>query len=200
MAGPRRLGGRLGLVGAGQAEVTSQTASGSRGSRSTRLPHPAVQGHSKALRAHSRHGAGAARRRRSRRRSDGPAGFAIPPCCGPAPPTPARLGGGGRGSAGPRLRPPLLVAGLGLSARSGIRRRWRRAPFTHVVGYRTPPATFAGEVDTLLDPATYGSRWVSLTRRPAGRLSRRRRRPGTTVSVLSGANPAGRIGCQLSIR
>ena len=39
-----------------------------------------------------------------------------------------------------------------------------RAPFTHVVGYRTPTEAFAGEVDTLLDPATYCSRWVSLTR------------------------------------
>ena len=39
-----------------------------------------------------------------------------------------------------------------------ILRRCRRAPFTHVVGYRTPTAAFAGEVDALLDPAT----WVSL--------------------------------------
>ena len=45
-----------------------------------------------------------------------------------------------------------------------LRRRCRRAPFTHVVGYRTPTAAFAGEVDKLLNPATYGSRWVSLTR------------------------------------
>ena len=45
-----------------------------------------------------------------------------------------------------------------------VRRRCRRAPFTHVVGYRPPAAAFAGEVDTLLDPATYGSRWVSLIR------------------------------------
>ena len=38
-----------------------------------------------------------------------------------------------------------------------IRRRCRRAPFTHVVGYRTKTATFAGEgreVDTLLDTVT----------------------------------------------
>ena len=45
-----------------------------------------------------------------------------------------------------------------------IRRRCRRDPLTHVVGYRTLTAAFAGEVDTLLDPAAYGSRWVSLTR------------------------------------
>ena len=43
-------------------------------------------------------------------------------------------------------------------------RRCRWALFTHVVGYRTPTAAFAGEVDTLLGQATYGSRWVSLTR------------------------------------
>ena len=46
-----------------------------------------------------------------------------------------------------------------------IRRRCRRAPFIHVVGYRPPIATFAGE-DMLLDPATYGSRWVLLTGSP----------------------------------
>ena len=45
-----------------------------------------------------------------------------------------------------------------------VRRRCRRAPITHVVGYPTTTATFAGEVDTLLDPTTCGSRWVSLTR------------------------------------
>ena len=49
------------------------------------------------------------------------------------------VGGGGRLPAGPRLRHPLLVAGRGLAAR-------------------------ARPVKTLLDPATYGSRWVSLTR------------------------------------
>ena len=36
-----------------------------------------------------------------------------------------------------------------------IRRRCRRAPsrFTQVIGYRTPTAAFAGEVNTLLEPA-----------------------------------------------
>ena len=51
-----------------------------------------------------------------------------------------------------------------MGASGSIRRRCRRAPFTHVIGYRILIAAFAGEVDTLLDPATYGSRWVSLTR------------------------------------
>ena len=45
-----------------------------------------------------------------------------------------------------------------------ILRCCRRAPFTHVVGYQTPTAAFAGEVDTLLDTTTYCLRWVSLTR------------------------------------
>ena len=75
-----------------------------------------------------------------------------------------------------------------------VRRCCRRAPFTHVVGYRPPAAAFAGEVDTLLDPATYGSRWVSLIRvAPC-------RRNGTTVSVPAGSDPAGRIGWQLSVK
>ena len=78
-------------------------------------------------------------------------------CCGPAPTTP---GCGGRGPAGPRLRPPLLVAGRGLAARAHPVPQPAdrgRAQLTHVVGYQTPTAAFAGEVDTLLDsdPATY---------------------------------------------
>ena len=79
-----------------------------------------------------------------------------------------------------------------------LRRRCGRAPFTHVVGYRTPTAAFAGEVDTvtLLDPATYGLRWVSPGRRGRHlRLSRSRN--GTTVSVPAGCDPAVRIGCPL---
>ena len=46
-----------------------------------------------------------------------------------------------------------------------VRRRSRRAPFTHVVGYRHPTAAFAGAVDSLLDEASYGSRWVALVPR-----------------------------------
>ena len=94
----------------------------------------------------------------------------LPPPAAAPPPTPARMGCGGRGPSGPRLRPPLLVAGRGLTARAHPAPGCWRAPFTHVVGYRTPTAAFAGEVHTLLDPATCGSRWVSLTRgAPSGR-------------------------------
>ena len=47
-----------------------------------------------------------------------------------------------------------------------VRRRSRKAPFTHVVGYRFPAAAFTGEVDSLLDEASYGSRWVPLVPAP----------------------------------
>ena len=43
-----------------------------------------------------------------------------------------------------------------------VRRRSRKAPFTHVVGYQLATAAFAGEVDSLLDETSYGARWVAL--------------------------------------
>ena len=86
--------------------------------------------------------------------------------------------GGGCGPAGHRLRPPLLVAERGLAARAPL----------DVVGYRTPTAAFAGEVHTLLDPATNGSRWVSLTR--GARSGRVAARAGTG---LPSAFPPGPI-------
>ena len=48
-----------------------------------------------------------------------------------------------------------------------VRRHSRQAPFSHVVGYRLATAAFAGEVDSLLDEASYGSRWVALRPVPA---------------------------------
>ena len=60
---------------------------------------------------------------------------------------------------------PLLWPGHPPGAGGGVRGgAARRAPFTQVVGYPTPTAAFAGEVDTLLDQATYGSHCVSLAR------------------------------------
>jgi hypothetical protein len=44
-------------------------------------------------------------------------------------------------------------------------RRTRQGPFSHVLRYRRPEAVFTGNVDTLLDSASYGARWVLL--RPA---------------------------------
>ena len=43
-----------------------------------------------------------------------------------------------------------------------VARLSKRAPFSHVVRYRRPAATFAGDVDTLLDTPSYGTRWVLL--------------------------------------
>ena len=43
-----------------------------------------------------------------------------------------------------------------------VARLCTRAPFSHVVRYRRATAAFAGEVDTLLDAPSYGSRWVLL--------------------------------------
>ncbi len=43
-----------------------------------------------------------------------------------------------------------------------MRRPSSKAPFTHFVGYLHAIAAFAGEVDSLLDAASYGSRWVAL--------------------------------------
>ena len=55
-------------------------------------------------------------------------------------------------TADPGLRAPLLVAGGGLAA-----------------GSCTSHPAFAGEVDSLLDAASYGSRWVALRPVPARR-------------------------------
>ncbi len=44
----------------------------------------------------------------------------------------------------------------------------RRAPFTHVVRYRRFDASFTSDVDTLLDAASHGNRWVPLVRSPIG--------------------------------
>ncbi len=44
----------------------------------------------------------------------------------------------------------------------------KRAPYSHVVGYRRPAATFALDVETLLDAPSYGLRWVLLV--PPGAL------------------------------
>jgi hypothetical protein len=43
-----------------------------------------------------------------------------------------------------------------------VARLSKRTPFSHVVRYRRPAATFAGDVDTLLDASSYGTRWVLL--------------------------------------
>ena len=44
-------------------------------------------------------------------------------------------------------------------------RECRRSPFSHVVRYRPPGAAIRGDVDSLLDLASYGIRWARLTPR-----------------------------------
>ena len=129
---------------------------------------------------------------------------------GPRSPLPPGWGGGGCEPAGPRLRPHLLVA-AGTSGRGGLQRLGRircggrcrraRAQLTNVVGFKTPTVTFAGEVDTILDPAsmTRASQAAPLRRSRADRRTagvysppkrpgdfRQRTPAGSAVSYLSG--------------
>ena len=84
---------------------------------------------------------------------------APPPPPAAAPPPKPPQGWAVAAAGPPDLGSALLYwwpdAGLRLGR---IRRHCRRASFTHVVGYRTPTAALADEVDALLDPATHGSR------------------------------------------
>jgi len=69
-----------------------------------------------------------------------------------------------------------LVAGRRLAARH------RRAPlprgaFSHVVAYTRQTSALRGTADTLLDAASYGSRWVLLSPAPAGGVTLRPRPP-----------------------
>ena len=126
-------------------------------SRSTRLPHPA------ALRPSvSRPGSTAVCTGLpdpEAAPAGGPPTLSLPHagCCH-APQSPPPDGVGGCGPTGPRLRYPQTLPQYKMAERCGVRRRCRRAPgpFTQVTvfGYRTATA----------DAATYGSRWVSLTR------------------------------------
>jgi len=49
-----------------------------------------------------------------------------------------------------------------------------QAPFSHVVRYSRASATFAGDVDTLLDTPSYGVRWVLMARAQLGAHRRSR--------------------------
>ena len=142
------------MGGTGSRPSTSQTARS--GSLSTRLQHSA------ALRPNGLRSVQMLCRSR-------PARSAAPLCCSPAPPIPTRMGCGGRWPAGPRLTglsPPLLVAGRRLTARvhpsplpaGPVHPRRRLQAETWQM-----TTAFAGEVDMLLYPATYCSRWASLT-------------------------------------
>ena len=162
-------------------------------SLSTRRPHPAALRPS-ALRPSGRYGAARAGGR--------PARSAAPFGSAPSP----RPDGvwRPRRAAGPRLRPPLLVSGRGLAARAhpaplparpvNLRRRLPDAD--RGLRGRGRHAPRPGRLRLSLGLADPGS--------PL-RLSRCRN--GTTVKLrrqrylrVTGFNPAGRIGCQLSVR
>ena len=51
-------------------------------------------------------------------------------------------------------------------------RRPRRGAFSHVVAYNRQTLVLRGMADTLLDTASYGSRWVLLSPAPAAGLAR----------------------------
>ena len=87
--------------------------------------------------------------------------------------------------------PPLRLAHL--SSRLLVWRRQRRR--TGGGGGTSPTPTTGSR--PLLDPAAYGSLGLA---HPGRTLWLSRRRNGTTVSVLSGSDHAGRIGCQLLVR
>ena len=121
-----------------------------------------------------------------------------PPFCGPAAPTPARMGGGGRDpAAGPRLRHPLLVAGRGLAARArlaplpaGPIHQRRRLPDAdrrlRGRGRHAPRSCRLRLSLGLADPGR--PIWLS------------RCWNGTTVSFPAGSDPAGRTSWQLSVK
>ena len=52
-----------------------------------------------------------------------------------------------------------------------------RGAFSHVVAYTRQTSALRGTADTLLDAASYGSRWVLLSPAPAGGVTLRPRAP-----------------------
>ena len=62
--------------------------------------------------------------------------------------------------------------------RGTVARPCTRAPFSHVVAYRRSLSALSGTVDTLLDEATYGARWVLLSPLPSPGVVRTRSQRG----------------------
>ena len=63
--------------------------------------------------------------------------------------------------------PSLSLAGFVVDPSPGdldpAARASRRAPYTHVVAYHRSTSALRGTADSLLDAASYGSRWVLLS-------------------------------------
>ena len=63
------------------------------------------------------------------------------------------------------------------NAGAGVALLCPRSPFSHVVAYRRSDSALHGAVDTLLDAASYGTRWVLLSPAESSGVSRLRPRP-----------------------
>ena len=61
--------------------------------------------------------------------------------------------------------------------RGTVARLCPRGAFSHVVAYTRQTSALRGTADTLLDAASYGSRWVLLSPAPAGGVILRPRAP-----------------------
>jgi hypothetical protein len=61
--------------------------------------------------------------------------------------------------------------------RGTVARLCPRGAFSHVVAYTRQTSALRGTADTLLDAASYGSRWVLLSPAPAGGVTLRPRAP-----------------------
>jgi hypothetical protein len=109
--------------------------------------------------------------RRAQQRGLGLPSLAAQPLPAPAPPVPAPPapppGWAVAAQAGPLPGPGRGAAILYWWPDEGwqlgrVLRLSRTDPLTHVVGYRSPSPAFTGDVDSLLNAASYGSRWVAL--------------------------------------
>ena len=80
-----------------------------------------------------------------------------------------------------------------------------QAPYSHVVRYRRPGASFTGNVDTLLDAGSYGTRWTLLARASptpapgsllpsAFRRAGSKRRENSPLSLARATDASGRSG------
>ena len=56
--------------------------------------------------------------------------------------------------------------------RGTVARHCLRGTFSHVVAYTRQTSALHGTADTLLDPASYGHRWVLLSQAPAAGMDR----------------------------
>ena len=166
----------------GSRPSNSQTARS--GSLSTRLPHPADLGPSGLTSVPVR--------RRSRRLPPRP--LRRPPLLRPRPPNP-RKAGRWRQPDRRTSAPPSSTGGRTRacgSGASGATAGGPRSPTLSATGRRPPPSR-TRSTRSSIRPRTA----LADPGRPR-RLNRRRN--GTTVNVPAGSDPAGHIGCRLSVR